>query len=102
MGTLKCACSYLSRDNQLEHTLLRVPIGEIISFLLYKDKTACNVDTFSTTYLPHLVNVVKERPQMGKKELKKASNLSAYLQKIMEISFFSKRGYFYDFIDFLP
>ena len=30
MGTLKCVCSYLSRDiraNQLEHTLLRVPIG---------------------------------------------------------------------------
>ena len=29
MGTLKCVCSYLSRDiraNQLEHTLLRVPI----------------------------------------------------------------------------
>ena len=32
MGTLKCVCSYLSRDiraNQLEHTLLRVPIGWI-------------------------------------------------------------------------
>ena len=31
MGTLKCVCSYLSRDirpNQLEHTLLRVPIEE--------------------------------------------------------------------------
>ena len=30
MGTLKCVCSYLSRDirpNQLEHTLLRVPIA---------------------------------------------------------------------------
>ena len=29
MGTLKCVCSYLScdiRPNQLEHTLLRVPI----------------------------------------------------------------------------
>ena len=51
-------------------------------------KNLHTVDIFSTTYLPHLVNVVKERPQMGKKELKKASNLSAYLQKIMEISFF--------------
>ena len=32
MGTLKCVCSYLSRDiraNQLEHTLLRVPIKEV-------------------------------------------------------------------------
>ena len=53
MGTLKCACSYLSRDNQLEHTLLRVPIGEIISFLLYKDKTAHVMLTFLVppTYL---------------------------------------------------
>ena len=31
MGTLKCVCSYLSRDiraNQLEHTLLRVPMKQ--------------------------------------------------------------------------
>ena len=31
MGTLKCVCSYLSRDiraNQLEHTLLRVPMDK--------------------------------------------------------------------------
>ena len=31
---LKCVCSYLSHDirpNQLEHTLLRVPIADVIS-----------------------------------------------------------------------
>lgn len=33
MGTLKCVCSYLSRDiraNQLEHTLLRVPMNKLM------------------------------------------------------------------------
>ena len=41
MGTLKCVCSYLSRDirpNQLEHTLLRVPIDFLIVYLSFLNK----------------------------------------------------------------
>ena len=42
MGTLKCVCSYSSRDitaNQLEHTLLRVPIiFPLVIWIFTKDE----------------------------------------------------------------
>ena len=100
MGTLKCVCSYLSRDirpDQLKHTLLRVPIRMHYCRIPATDGVEfwinCKRPAFFSSF--SLLQVIQnKRPWSHCTEIDFALSFGAVMVKMIDLSKTGTRDFF--------